>query len=75
MISVGTRLKSIDNSGAKSVECLKILGGKGHKDGFVGDIVIVSVKTVNPLKKIKKGEVYRGVIVSVKKVTQRTLLL
>ncbi len=67
MIAVGSKLRSIDNSGARIVECIKILGGKNKKNGKVGDIIIVSVKTINPLKKIKKGDVLRGVIVSVKK--------
>ncbi len=65
MISVGTNCKVIDNSGALNVKCLKVLGNS--KIGNVGSIVIVSVQKVNPLKKIKKGVVLRGVIVSTKK--------
>jgi large subunit ribosomal protein L14 len=71
MISVGTILKVIDNSGAKKVRCLKILGGSFKKYGIVGNIAVVSVQTVNPLKKIKKGEIYKGIIVFVKKGKQR----
>lgn len=67
MISVGTRLRVIDNSGAKEVECLKILGVKPAVKGVVGDEVIVSVKKINPLKNLKKGEVLRGIIVSIKR--------
>ena len=51
MIAVGSKLRSIDNSGARIVECVKILGGKNKKNGKVGDTIIVSVKTINPLKK------------------------
>lgn len=67
MIAVGTRLRIIDNSGAKEVECIKILGESNRLFGYVGDIIIVSVKTVNPIKKIKKGEIFRAVIVCTKK--------
>lgn len=67
MISVGTILNVIDNSGAKKVRCLKILGGSNKKVGKVGSFIIVSVQTINPIKKIKKGEIYRGVIVCVRK--------
>lgn len=67
MVLVGTKLKVIDNSGAREVKCLKILGGSNLKRGVVGDEVIVSVLKVNPAKKIRKGEVLRGVIVCSKK--------
>jgi len=71
MISIGTVLQIIDNSGARKVKCLKILGGSFKKYGLVGNIMVVSVQSINPLKKIKKGEIYRAVIVSVKKSKQR----
>lgn len=67
MVSVGTYLDVIDNSGAMVVQCLKILGGVPKRKGYVGDVVILSAVKVNPLKKIKKGDVLRGVIVSTKK--------
>ncbi len=67
MISVGTTLSVIDNSGARKVKCLKILGGSNRKIGNVGNFIIVSVQTINPLKKIKKGEIYKAVIVCTKK--------
>ena len=54
MVFVGTVLKVIDNSGAKKVKCLKILGSSRRKYGFVGNPMIVSVQTINPLKKNKK---------------------
>lgn len=67
MISVGTVLNVIDNSGAKKVKCLKLLGGSFIQYGFVGYIAVISIKEINPLKKIKKGDVYKGVIVCIKK--------
>ena len=67
MISIGTELIVIDNSGAKKVICLKILGGSYKRYGFVGNLLVVSVKNVNPLKKIKKGEIYKAVISGIKK--------
>ncbi len=70
MILVGTYLKVIDNSGAKEVQCLKILGNN-KKYGYVGDIVIVSVIKINPKKKLKKGDIYKAVIVSTKKSKMR----
>ena len=70
MVCVGTRLYVIDNSGAKVVECIRILG-QNSKFGFAGDIIIVAVKQVNPLKKIKKGQVLRAVISSTKKSKSR----
>jgi large subunit ribosomal protein L14 len=66
MILVGTVLNVIDNSGAKKVKCIKILGGFNKKIGIVGNFIIVSVQTINPLKKIKKGEIYKAVIVCTK---------
>lgn len=71
MISVGTILYVIDNSGAKKVKCLKVLGGSNLKYGYVGSEIIVSVQVINPLKKIKKGEILKAIIVCVKKGYQR----
>lgn len=67
MISIGTELGVIDNSGAKKVKCIKILGGSFKRYGFIGSLIVISVKTINPLKKIKKGEIYKGVISGIKK--------
>jgi len=67
MITSGTELYIIDNSGAKKVKCLKILGGSYKKYGYVGNKIVVSVKLINPLKKIKKGEIYKAVVVGIKK--------
>ena len=66
MVCAGTKLYVIDNSGAKIVECIKVLG-KNSFFGCAGDVIIVSVKQVNPLKKIKKGQILRAVISSTKK--------
>jgi large subunit ribosomal protein L14 len=67
MIAVGTELRVIDNSGAKKVKCIKILGGSFKKYGFVGSLLVISVKKINPLKKIKKGEIYKAVLIAIKK--------
>lgn len=71
MIFVGSVIKVIDNSGAKKVRCIKILKSSSRKYGVVGSPIIVSVQTINPLKKIKKGEIYRAIIVAIKKGIQR----
>jgi large subunit ribosomal protein L14 len=65
MVAVGTRLRIIDNSGARFARCIRILGHVGRGRGKVGDIVIVSIKEALPGKKIKKGSIQRGVIVRV----------
>lgn len=67
MVGVGTILKVVDNSGARLVKCLNVLGVGGRRYGKPGDMVVVSVRSVNPGKSIKKGMVYKGVIVRVKK--------
>ena len=70
MIFVGSRLRVIDNSGAKIVECIKVLGGANVK-AKPGSLLVVAVKKVNPLKKIRKGEIYRAVLVGTKKPSLR----
>lgn len=60
MVVTQTILKCIDNSGALLVKCLRILGKAPKSKGFPGDYVIVSVKTLKPNKKVKKGEIYKG---------------
>jgi len=67
MISCGTSLFVIDNSGAKKVKCLKILGGSYKQYGFVGNLIVVSLQRINPLKKLKKGEIFKAVIIAIKK--------
>ena len=63
MIQSATRLKVLDNSGALVVRCIKVLGGSQRKVSYLGDIIVTAVKRSRPRKKIKKGEVRRGVIV------------
>ena len=66
MLYVGTNIKVIDNSGARLGKCLKILG-KSHKSrGKVGDIIVVSIKKVIPNKRVKKGDIFKSVIVRIK---------
>lgn len=64
MIFVGTRLSIVDNSGGRLAECIRVLGVGRRKYGVVGDTIIVSLKSINPRKKLLKGQVMRGVIVS-----------
>ena len=63
MIQVGTNLKVADNTGAKLVRCIRILGGTRHRYARIGDVIIVSVKLAEPRKSVKKKEVVRAVIV------------
>lgn len=63
MIQMQTRLKVADNSGAKEVMCIKVLGGSKRRTASIGDIIVVSVKEALPNAKVKKGEVAKAVIV------------
>ncbi|MBN2104288.1 50S ribosomal protein L14 [bacterium] len=67
MIQQQSRLNVADNTGAKSVQCIKVLGGSKRRYGHVGDIIIVSVKTAVPGGSVKKGDVSKAVIVRTKK--------
>lgn len=71
MIQVETRLDVADNTGAKQVLCIKVLGGSKKKVAHVGDVIVVSVKDAIPRGKVKKGEVCRAVIVRTKKEIRR----
>ena len=71
MIQEYTRLNVADNSGAKSVMCIKLLGGSKKKYGAVGDIIVVSVKNAIPGGQVKKGDVSRAVIVRTSKEIRR----
>ena len=71
MIQMQTNLEVADNSGARRVQCIKVLGGSGRKIASVGDIVVVSVKEAIPRGKVKKGDVYRAVIVRTAKEIRR----
>lgn len=66
MIQMQTNLTAADNSGAKSVRCIKVLGGSKHMITGIGDVVIVAVTSVIPGSKVKKGQVARAVIVRTK---------
>ena len=72
MIQMQTRLAVADNTGAKEVMCIKVLGGTHRRSAGLGDVVICSVKAVLPGGEVKKGAVVRGVIVRCKKPTRRT---
>ncbi len=63
MIQPFSRLKAADNSGAKELMCIKVLGGSFRKSGNIGDVIVASVKTATPGGAVKKGEVVRAVIV------------
>jgi large subunit ribosomal protein L14 len=63
MIQTQTRLKVADNSGAREIMCIRVLGGSSVKYGSVGDIIIASVKSAQPNAAVKKGDVVRAVIV------------
>ncbi|RPI75012.1 MAG: 50S ribosomal protein L14 [Desulfobacteraceae bacterium] len=67
MIQTETRLKVADNSGAKSVLCIRVLGGSKRRYASIGDVIIVSIKEAIPNSKVKKGDVMRAVIVRTKK--------
>ena len=63
MIQPQTRLKVADNSGAKEIMCIRVLGGSFRKSGNIGDVIVASVKTATPGGAVKKGDVVKAVIV------------
>ncbi len=63
MIQAMTRLKCADNTGAREIMCIRVLGGTGRRYARVGDIIVASVKTATPTSSIKKGEVVKAVVV------------
>lgn len=71
MIQVETNLVVADNSGAKKVRCIRVLGGSKRRYATVGDTIVVSVKTAMPNGTVKKGEVSRAVIVRTAKEVRR----
>ena len=71
MIQPQTRLKAADNSGAKELMCIKVLGGSFRKFANIGDVIVCSVKTAAPGGAVKKGEVVKAVIVRTKKGIRR----
>jgi len=71
MIQTESRLDVADNSGARSVMCIKVLGGSRRRYASIGDIIVVSVKEAVPNSKVKKGDVMKAVIVRTKKEVNR----
>ncbi len=71
MIQEETNLAVADNSGAKKIRCIRVLGGSGRKYASIGDTIVVSVKSAIPNGQVKKGEVSRAVIVRTKKEIRR----
>lgn len=71
MIQMQTRLKVVDNSGAKEVMCIKVLGGTRRRYARVGDVIVATVKKALPEGKVKKGDVVKAVVVRTKKEFRR----
>jgi len=67
MIQVESKLDVADNSGAKVVKCIKVIGGSRKRYASIGDIIVVSVQEAMPHSKVKKGEIYRAVVVRTRK--------
>lgn len=72
MIQMQSILDVADNSGAKKVMCIKVLGGSHHMVADLGDVIVVSIKTALPNGKVKKGDVHRALIVRTKAGVRRT---
>ncbi len=71
MIQVESKLEVADNSGARKVQCIKVLGGSKRRYARIGDIIVVSIKDAIPRGKVKKGEVAKAVVVRTSKETIR----
>ena len=71
MIQAETNLEVADNSGAKRVQCIKVLGGSKRRTASVGDIIVVTVKEAIPRGKVKKGEIHKAVVVRTAKEIRR----
>ena len=71
MIQMQSNLDVADNSGARKVQCIKVLGGSKRKTAAVGDVIVVSIKEAIPRGRVKKGDVHRAVIVRTKKEIRR----
>jgi len=72
MIQVGAKLKVADNTGAKVIQCFRILRGTRHRYARIGDIIVASVKEAEPRKMVKKKEVVRAVIIRQRKPFRRS---
>ena len=71
MIQPQTRLKVADNSGAKEIMCIRVMGGSFRRDGSIGDVIVASVKSANPGCAVKKGDVVKAVVVRMHKAKRR----
>jgi len=71
MIQQETRLRVADNTGAQEIQCIRVLGGSRRRYGYVGDLLVGTVKSASPTASVKKGEVVRAVIVRVAKEYRR----
>ena len=71
MIQTETSLNVADNSGAKRVQCIKVLGGSKRRYAAVGDVIVVSIKEAAPRGRVKKGDVHRAVVVRTRKEIRR----
>ena len=71
MIQMQTNLEVADNSGARRVQCIKVLGGSKRKYASVGDVIVVSIKEAIPRGRVKKGDVHQAVIVRTAKEIRR----
>ena len=67
MIQVQTELFVADNTGAKKIECIKVLGGSKRRYASIGDTIVVSIKEAIPRGKVKKGSIYKAVVVRTRK--------
>tara|TARA_Y100000590_G_C15480218_1_gene923686 strand:- start:209 stop:577 length:369 start_codon:yes stop_codon:yes gene_type:complete len=67
MIQMQSNLFVADNSGARKIQCIKVLGGSKRRFASIGDIIVVSIKDAIPRGKVKKGDVYKAVVVRTKK--------
>ena len=71
MIKIKTELTVADNTGARIVECIKVLGGSKRRYASIGDMIVISVKEAIPTGKVKKGSVHKAVVVRTKKAIYR----
>jgi len=72
MIQMQSNLIVADNSGARKIQCIKVLGGSKRRFASIGDIIVVTIKDAIPRGKVKKGEIFRAVVVRTKKDFKRT---
>lgn len=71
MVKQESFLKVADNSGAKEIKCIRVLGGSGRRYAGIGDVIVASVRKANPGGQVKKGDVVRAVVVRTAKATRR----